>query len=126
MSLAEDVAMRLRGARKPKGLAKEIAAYLIENDKTAEINSLERDIIEIRSEKTGVVELTAITAHPLQQKQLDEIKRNVKKLYPACKEVIVDQVQDDSLIGGIRLEFANHLLDLSASSKLNKLRKLIS
>lgn len=113
-------------AGKSSRLAKAVAAYLIETGKTSEINSLERDVIEGRSTENGVVELTAISAHPLEQAQLQEIERIIKKLNPTCKEVIVNQNLDESLVGGIRLEFANQLLDLSASSKLSKLRQLIS
>jgi F0F1-type ATP synthase delta subunit len=125
ISLAVEIAKRL-GSRQPKKLAKSIAAYLIENDKTSELNSLQRDIMQIRGEESKTVELTAITAHHLEQAQLRAIERLVKKIYPDCREVFINQTVDESVVGGVRLEFANQLLDLSASYKLNKLRQLTS
>lgn len=124
-SLATEIASRLKGGD-GKSLTKSIAAYLIENGKTSELNSLERDITELRSSESGVVELSAISAHPLEQSQIDGIEQIVRKINPKCKRIIVNQTLDESVIGGIRLEFANQLLDLSASSKLSKLRQLTS
>lgn len=124
-SLATEIASRLKDGG-DKSLTKSIAAYLIENGKTSELNSLERDITELRSTESGVVELSAISAHPLEQSQIDGIEQIVRKINPQCKRIIVNQTLDESVIGGIRLEFANQLLDLSASSKLSKLRQLTS
>ena len=124
-SLATEIASRLKD-RSDKPMTKSIAAYLIENGKTSELNSLERDITELRSAKSGVIELTAISAHPLERSQIDGIEQIVRKINPQCKQVIVNQTLDESVIGGIRLEFANQLLDLTASAKLSQLRQLTS
>lgn len=124
-ALVNEVNKQIATGKTPS-LAKAVAAYLIETGKTSEINSLERDVIESRANDSGVVELTAISAHPLEETQLKEIQQIVKKVDPGVKEVIINQSLDTSLIGGIRLEFANQLLDLSASSKLSKLRQLTS
>ena len=113
-------------SNKTRGLAKSIAAYLIESGKTSEVNSLERDVMQNRADSTGTVELTAITAHHLGQKEIDLIVRAIKKTDPYCKAVIINQVIDESVIGGLRLELANQLLDMSVSAKLNKLRQLTS
>lgn len=107
-----------------KELAKKIAAYLIDNAKTGELNSLIRDIIQTRKIKTNIVELTAISAHELERKQIDEITELVKKISPNAEKVIVNNQIDSDVIGGVRLEFANHLLDLSASAKLSKLKQV--
>lgn len=123
MALADEIADRLRKGRSEK-LADEIAAYLIEKNKVSELNSLERDIIEERSMSEGVVELTALSSHALEQSQINNLELLVKKLYPGCTEVIVNSVIDQSVTGGIRLEFANQLLDMSVGAKLNKLREL--
>lgn len=124
-TIANEIAKRV-SAGKTARLPKSIAAYLIENNKTSELNSLERDVIQRRAELENIVELNAISAHPLGKIQISTIERTVKKLYPSCRSVIVNQRIDESVIGGVRLEFANQLLDMSASAKLSKLRQLIS
>lgn len=105
-------------------LARKIAAYLIETGKTSELNSLSRDIMQARKSRDGIVELTAITSHKLSESLKESVKRTVQKISPNAKEIIINQKIDKSVIGGVRLEFANHLLDLSVSAKLNKLKQL--
>lgn len=107
-------------------LSKKIAAYLIESGKQSELNSLSRDIIQIRKSEGNIVELTAVTAHNMSDTQIDMIKETVSKFSPNAKEIIINQKIDASVTGGVRLEFANHLLDLSVSAKLNKLKQLTS
>lgn len=124
--LADEIANALKSPSKSKKVVRSVAAYLIENGKTSELNSLERDIMELRAEKDGVIELTALSSHELGEKQLKEIERLVKKQYPRCKQVIINQSIDESVVGGVRLELANQLLDLSAQAKLSKLRHLTS
>jgi F0F1-type ATP synthase delta subunit len=105
-------------------LSKKVAAYLIETGKTSELNSLSRDVMQARKSRDGIVELTAISSHQLSEQQIEAIKQTVLKMSPNAKEVIVNRKSDESVIGGVRLEFANHLLDLSVSAKLNKLKQL--
>lgn len=105
-------------------LAKKIAAYLVENGKTSELNSLSRDIMQVRKSRNHIVELTAISSHKLSEDQIEEIKKTVLKISPNAKKIIINKRVDRSVVGGVRLEFANHLLDLSVSAKLNKLKQL--
>ena len=45
-------------------------------------------------------------------------------IYPNTKKIIVTHVIDPGVIGGVRLNFANKQLDLSAKAKLNRFRQL--
>lgn len=109
-----------------QSLARKVAAYLIETGKTSELNSLSRDIMQARKAQDGVVELTALSSHKLSSAQLEDIKKTVFKISPNAKDIIINEKVDRSVIGGVRLEFANHLLDLSVGAKLNKLKQLTS
>lgn len=121
--LADKITQMLGNEDKAK-IAKEVAAYLIETGKTSELNSLSRDIMQVRKSQDDIVELTAISSHELSEQQIDAIKQAVYKISPNAKEIIVNRTIDPSVIGGVRLEFANHLLDLSVSARLNKLKQL--
>ncbi len=116
--LADQIA-RMLGEGNQKSLAKKVAAYLIENGKTSELNSLSRDIMQARKSRENIVELTAISSHKLSDTQIELIKTTVKKISPNAERIIVNEKIDESVIGSVRLEFANHLLDLSVSAKLN-------
>lgn len=125
VKLADQIVQML-GKQNQQSLAKKVAAYLIETGKTSELNSLSRDIMQARKARDGIVELTALSSHKLSDTQLDGIKKTVSKFSPNAKEIIVNEKIDESVVGGVRLEFANHLLDLSVAAKLNKLKQLTS
>lgn len=121
--LSEEIITRIKKGE-TKNIARQIAAYLIENNKTQDLNSLTRDITQLRKSEQEIVELTALSAHKLDDAQIDLIKKTVTKISPNAKDIIINQRIDETVTGGVRLEFANHLLDLSVSAKLNKLKQL--
>lgn len=108
-----------------KDLANQVAAYLLSEHRTAELDSLMRDVSEERS-RHGVVEVEAVSAHALDQRSVDDVKTEVKAIYPQAQEVIVSPRIEPALIGGIRLEFPNSVLDLSLRNRLNHLKQLIT
>ncbi len=109
----------------PKSLAQKVAAYLLVEQRTNELDSLMRDVMQVRASR-GIVEVVAVSAHELDDMAIRDIKAQVKQLFPESKEVIVSPKLDASIIGGIKLEFANQQLDLSVKSKLNRMRQLIT
>jgi F0F1-type ATP synthase delta subunit len=114
-----------RGTDRASGqsLAVETAAYLIDAHRTSELESLLRDVMQYRADH-GIVEVIAVSAFPLNEKVHDDISAEVRKLYPGSKEIIVSHRLDSTVVSGVRLEFANQLLDLSVRNKLNKLKQL--
>ena len=45
-------------------------------------------------------------------------------LYPDAKKIIVTEVHDPEIIGGVKLSLANQQLDMSVEAKLNKFKQL--
>lgn len=107
-------------------LAEKIAAFLIENNKTSELGSIMRDVTDLRSSKLGVVELTARSAFPLSAVSKYEIETVVKNNFKDVRQIIIHEVADKSVIGGVNLDFANANLDLTVRNKLNKLREAVA
>jgi F-type H+-transporting ATPase subunit delta len=106
-----------------KEYAKEIAAYLLSEGRIGEVDSLLRDVQAEWAEQ-GYVEVLARTAHSITDDEKEEIKRQVGVLYPAAKQIVVTEVADPQVIGGVRLSLANQQLDLSVEAKLNKFKQL--
>ncbi|HET8690457.1 MAG TPA: F0F1 ATP synthase subunit delta [Candidatus Saccharimonadales bacterium] len=102
--------------------AKQIAAYLMSSGRERELDSLVRDIMSVRAD-TGIVELTAISAHRLDAEALKRVEAVVKSIRPEAKEVVINQEIRPSLIGGIRLKMVHHELDLSLRGRLNQLKR---
>lgn len=121
--LSKAIADRTLKGGSDKKLAKEVAAYLLAERRTAELNSVLRDVQADWAE-AGHVEVIASSAHPLTPSVRTDIGKQVRKLYPDAKEIVVTDVIDPEVIGGVRLSLANQQLDLSVEAKLNKFKQL--
>lgn len=106
-----------------KLLAKDVAAYLMSVKRTNDLDSLMRDIQQLRADQ-GIIEVNALASHELSSNSISEIKTKIKKYYPEAKTIIVNPIIDKEIIGGVRLSLANEQLDLSVRSKLNKFKQL--
>ncbi|HVX56753.1 MAG TPA: F0F1 ATP synthase subunit delta [Candidatus Saccharimonadales bacterium] len=106
-----------------KRLSREVAAYLLSEHRTGELDSIVRDV-QADWAAAGQVEVIASSAHPLTAAVRADITRQIKRLYPQAKRVIVTEVRDPDVIGGVRLNLADRQLDLSVEAKLNKFKQL--
>lgn len=111
------------GSTPTSELGREVAAYLLSENRAHELDSLLRDISAQRADK-GVVEVTAVSARPLDDAVRREIEARIRELYPAATEIIIDEQLDPGVVGGVRLELANQQLDLSVRAKLNRFKQL--
>ena len=123
LKIAAVLADKVDSKQSAKQLSREIAAYLLETRRTGELDSVLRDVMEIRAER-GIVEVTAVTAHPLTAALRTDIEKNMRTHFPAAKTIIVSESHDESVVGGVRLELANQQLDLSVRAKLNRFKQL--
>lgn len=106
-----------------KKLAQEVAAYVLAEGRTKELDSLLRDVMQERAE-AGIVEAVAVSARPLTNTIRENIRRQLKQAYPKAEQIIISERQDPSVIGGVKIELANEQLDLSLQAKLNKFKQL--
>lgn len=104
-------------------LAKQVAAYLLAEGRVQELDSILRDVQADWAE-AGQVEVLASSAFPLSMGIRADVTKQIKSLYPDAKQVIVTEVLDPEIIGGVRLSLANQQLDLSVEAKLNKFKQL--
>ena len=113
----------LAGGGSSPELAREVAAYLLAEGRTNELDSVLRDVQADWAE-AGFVEVVAASARPLAAEVRKEIEATVRRLYPTAKKIILTEVRDADVIGGVRLTLANQQLDLSVEAKLNKFKQL--
>lgn len=106
-----------------KDFVTEIAAYLITEKRTADLESVLRDI-QASWAQAGHVEVVAASAHALTEPVRGEVKSEIRKLYPDAKDIIITEERDPEVIGGVRLKVANQQLDLTLEYKLNKFKQL--
>lgn len=124
--LASYIADQIAKGTSEDELSRNIAAYLVESGKTADLNSLMREVQQLRAEKQGIVELTARSAYPLDKEEKELIESVASKQYPNAREVIIHEEHDERIIGGASLSLAEANLDVTIRSKLNRLREAVS
>jgi F0F1-type ATP synthase delta subunit len=100
-----------------------LAAYLLDEGRTGELSSLLRDVQKDWADR-GIVEVVAYSAHELSAAVKTDLEAEVRKIFPHAARIIVTSKLDPSLIGGVRLEFTDHRLDLSTRGKLQKFKAL--
>lgn len=106
-----------------KAYAKEVAALLLAEGRIGELDSLLRDVQGAWAE-AGYVEVLARSAHPLSEGTKKDIAAQVQSAYPAAEQIVVTEVHDPSVLGGVRINLANQQLDLSVEAKLNRFKQL--
>lgn len=121
--IASTIADRTLQHGTSRKLAKEVAALLLSEGRVSELDSLLRDV-QTDWARSGYVEVLAASAHSLSAAVRSNIERQVKALRPDAKQIVVTEVHDPTVIGGVRLSLAGEQLDLSVESKLNKFKQL--
>lgn len=122
--LANYIANQLDDEADQGDLAIQTASYLLDSAKKSDLDSLMRDVMETRMNR-GIVELTARTAYPLGDIQKRHIKDVIKKHYPHTQKVIIHEVKDPEVVGGIAITLPNADLDMTIKAKLNQIRKSV-
>lgn len=116
-TLAEAIAKRTLQIGDARDLSRQIAAYLLVENRVNELESILRDVMQYRADH-GVLEAEVVTARSVQDHVLEEAKQLLRAAYPNAKAVHVTGHQDPSVIGGVRLAMANEQLDMTVASKL--------
>jgi len=115
--------LTLKSGVSAQRLSRETAAYLLDEGRTDELDSLLRDVIAYRVDK-GIVEITAVSAHELSGTTKRDITKLVREQFPGAKQIIINQRIDADIVGGVRLELVDRQLDLTVRNKLNRFKEL--
>ncbi len=114
--LAEAI-LKLSSKVSEKKLTETIAAYLVESRRTGELDAVMREVARLREKQDNVTEVTATSAFKLN----DGARKAIKSLM-GRKQLIINEVVDPELLGGVRLETSEELLDLTVRNRLNQLK----
>lgn len=126
LKLAEYVRSSMESGKSDQEIANEVAAYLIDAGKTAELDSLMRDVAELRAVQSGIVEVSVTSKFPLDPSVKSQLEDIAKSQYTGAKRVIMHENHDESTLGGASLSLANANIDVTIRNKLNRLRESVS
>lgn len=107
----------LEQKKSPEAAAKDIAHYLVRERRTKELDSLMRDVMRLRYEHGGPLEVIATSASPLTESVKHAVA--VRLQAPA---VLIDEVRDEAVVGGVRVETYDRRQDLTIHGRLQLLK----
>lgn len=96
---------------------------LIEKDRILFIKEKLREMEKIDLERKNTIKGIVKTTVPLTEKEFNKLVSELEKKYN--KHVILEQVIDNSILGGIYLRINNDVIDGTIKSKLEELQDLM-
>lgn len=98
-----------------------LAAYLVEERRIGDLNAILRDIERQLLVREGKLYVHATTAHALDEAQAATIKQIFAE-QTGAKDIVIEETINKDVIGGVRLQTADHQLDLTVRRQLQRLK----
>jgi len=93
---------------------------IIKNRRLNRLDGIVKHYAHLYRQYAGIIEAIAVTARPLAQEIIDELKQQLQKTYN--KPVYVENIVDPYIIGGMRLSVDGRTIDYSIASRLEAVK----
>ena len=87
-------------------------------------NELLNAIEKIINKKEGIIKATINTSSPIKKDLQKEIEEFIKKKYKA-KEIQIELKENPKLLGGIKIEIGDDIIDTTLSNKVHQLQNYL-
>ncbi len=104
--------------------ATNLAKLLIESDRVLEIAGIASEYERLADVAAGRVRATVTTAVELGPRERDRVAEELSKRLG--EEVRLDVVVDPRILGGLKLQYGDRLVDASVATKLQQLRRRLA
>ncbi len=101
---------------------KRFLLVLIDNDRYEYILKIKDKYHELLSNKIEIVDIDVISHEKLDNDQIKKITAALKKKY-AGKEIVINNIVDNNLLGGYKIIANGKCIDLSIKGKFSNLKK---
>jgi F-type H+-transporting ATPase subunit delta len=109
------------GVRELDKEATNLARLLIESGRVNEAVAIEDEFQRLSDDAAGRVRATATTAVELSTGVREDIRRDLSERLN--KDVRLSVVVDPRILGGLRLQFGDHVIDATVATRLEQLRR---
>ena len=79
---------------------------------------------KIVDKEENIIRARISTKNKLAEKDLKEIEEFIKRRYDA-KEVVLDKKENPKLLGGIKIEVKDEIIDITLANKLHQLQNYL-
>jgi F-type H+-transporting ATPase subunit O len=94
------------------------------NARLAELPKVVSTFTQLMKAKRGQVDAKIISAEPLSAAMLKEVQTAMQSQVAAGKTVIIEQVTDPSIVGGLQVQIGDQFLDLSIKSRIDDIARM--
>ncbi len=120
-SLARATLAQLKSGKNMAQATKSLAAYLTLERRLGDSQAIIREVERILLSEDGKLYVHATSAFALSEVQMAEITKIFAE-QTGAKDIIIHQTIDSDVIGGVRLQTADHQLDLTVQRQLQRLK----
>jgi F-type H+-transporting ATPase subunit delta len=104
--------------------ATNFARLLIESGRIDQVQNIEDEFQRLADEAAGRVRATVTTAIELEHADRDRITRELSKRLD--KDVRLTMVVDPRILGGLKLQYGDRIVDASVANRLEQLRRRLA
>jgi F-type H+-transporting ATPase subunit delta len=104
--------------------ATNLARLLIESNRVEEVRGVAEDYEALADAAAGRVRATVTTAVELAPEERDRLAQQLSERLG--KEVRIEVVVDERILGGLKLQYGDRLIDASLATKLQQLRRRLA
>jgi len=104
--------------------ATNLAKLLIESNRVRDIGAIEEEFQRLADEAAGRVRATVTTAVELDAEERGQLTDQLS--HRLGKEVRLLAAVDRRILGGLKLQYGDHLIDASLATKLQQLRRRLA
>lgn len=94
------------------------------NARLAELPKVVATFTQLMKAKRGQVDAKIISSEPLSAAMLKEVQAAMQSQVAKGKTVIIEQVTDPSIVGGLQVQIGDQFLDLSIKSRIEDIARM--
>jgi F-type H+-transporting ATPase subunit delta len=104
--------------------ATNLARLLIESNRVRQVGGIADEFEILADAAAGRVRATVTTAFELDDAERDKVAHQLSQRLG--KEVVITVLVDKGILGGLKLQYGDHLIDASVATKLQQLRRRLA
>jgi len=110
---------------KPSDVVKNFAELVVQNHRLAALPEISAQFLALKNAQEGAAEVQITSAFPLQGEELNSLLLALKKRFGG-KELRPTVSVDPELIGGVRVQVGDEVLDTSVKARLTAMQTTLS